>query len=180
MASKKCYCPKCGSENLQVIVKTDTLTTGKNYSATQGCCGAFMLGPLGALCGLCGQGKQTISTNTTMLACNDCGHEFKRREDLAKAVETVEKEKNYAIPFAGIFSFILFIISAFVIQDGDALGLIFFICLIAFGIAAPIIYFVAKKTLEIAESKLQEYDKAQDEIEKKKAEREKTEQESTE
>lgn len=162
MESKKCYCPKCGSENLQTVVKTNVQTQGKNYSASQGCCGALMLGPFGLLCGTCGQGQQTTTTNTSMFACNDCGHEFKKREDLVKAVETAEKAKNIMIPVAGIFCVILFIISACVIPDSDALGLLFFVYLITFGVSASLGYYIYKKAFENAEAELQEYDRQQE------------------
>ena len=62
-------CPNCDSENCQII--SDIETSGKNYSAGSGCLGALIFGPLGALCGLCGQGKQTKTKHYWI--CNNCG-----------------------------------------------------------------------------------------------------------
>jgi uncharacterized Zn finger protein len=49
-------CPKCGSENVQVVTETKT----KGYSASKGCCGILLfpiIGFFGLLCGFCGMGK---------------------------------------------------------------------------------------------------------------------------
>lgn len=66
-------CPKCGCQNCQVV--SETTTTGKDFSAGKGCCGALLLGPIGVLCGACGKGKQVNSTNYWV--CPDCGNKFK-------------------------------------------------------------------------------------------------------
>lgn len=66
-------CPNCGSENCQII--NEVSTTGKDFSASQGCCGAVLFGPIGLLCGLCGQGKQT--KNNQFWVCNGCGNKWK-------------------------------------------------------------------------------------------------------
>ena len=67
------FCPNCGSNNLQVI--QEQFTTGSEFSATQGCCGAILFGPIGILCGACGKGKQ-LTTNSYWL-CINCGKKFK-------------------------------------------------------------------------------------------------------
>lgn len=66
-------CPKCNSNNLQVIQEQST--KGKDFSGTKGCCGALLLGPIGILCGHCGKGKQ-FQTQSYWL-CKDCGNKFK-------------------------------------------------------------------------------------------------------
>ena len=66
-------CPNCGSERCQLV--TETNTYGKDYSAGKGCLGWLMFGPIGALCGACGKGKQTVTT--TYWICHDCGYKFK-------------------------------------------------------------------------------------------------------
>lgn len=71
-------CPKCGSENCQII--TETRTAGKDYSAGKGICGtifSFMMGcgPIGVLCGFCGEGKTTTTTNYWI--CNSCGKKWR-------------------------------------------------------------------------------------------------------
>ena len=67
-------CPKCGAANCTPI--TETTTSGKDFSAGKGCCGFALLGPLGILCGACGQGKQTSSVTYWM--CNNCGNKFQK------------------------------------------------------------------------------------------------------
>lgn len=66
-------CPKCGNTNLQAV--TESTSTGKDFSAGKGCCGAILLGPIGILCGACGKGRQINST--TYWLCSKCGHKFK-------------------------------------------------------------------------------------------------------
>ncbi len=66
-------CPKCGSENCQVI--TETYTEGKDVSAIKGLCGGCLIGPLGILCAFCGDGKQTKTQN--FWVCNNCGKKWK-------------------------------------------------------------------------------------------------------
>ena len=69
----KMQCPKCGSTNLQST--TETNSTGKDFSASKGCCGAILLGPIGILCGACGKGRKI--TSTTYWLCSECGNKFK-------------------------------------------------------------------------------------------------------
>ena len=63
-------CPKCGENNSQII--NEVTSTGKDFSAGKGCCGAILLGLIGILYGVCGKGKQTH--NTQYLVCNNCGN----------------------------------------------------------------------------------------------------------
>ena len=65
-------CPKCGCENCQIISETNT--EGKDFHAGKGCLGAICFGPIGLICGLCGKGKQTQTTNYWY--CPDCGNKF--------------------------------------------------------------------------------------------------------
>ncbi|MBQ8550168.1 MAG: hypothetical protein IKL44_05480 [Clostridia bacterium] len=65
-------CEKCGSENCQIIQETST--SGSDFSASKGCCGYLLFGPLGILCGLCGKGKQVKSKGYWI--CNDCGNKW--------------------------------------------------------------------------------------------------------
>ncbi len=66
-------CPKCGNENCQII--TETQTTGKDFSASKGCCGWVLFGPIGILCGMCGEGKQV--SNKSFWVCHNCGKKFR-------------------------------------------------------------------------------------------------------
>ena len=66
-------CPKCGSNDLVSI--TETSTKGKDFNASDACCGWLLCGPIGVLFGAMGKGKQTKST--TYWLCKGCGNKFK-------------------------------------------------------------------------------------------------------
>lgn len=66
-------CAKCGENNSQII--NEVHTTGKDFKASNSCCGYILLGPLGLLCGACGKGRQTH--NTQYWVCNNCGNKWK-------------------------------------------------------------------------------------------------------
>lgn len=65
-------CPKCGENNSQII--NEVTTSGKDFSAGKGCCGAILMGPIGILCGSCGKGKQIH--NNQYWVCNNCGNKW--------------------------------------------------------------------------------------------------------
>jgi len=67
-------CPKCGSDNVQAIAETNSKTKG--YGCCKGGLGYVLFGYLGLLCGLCGMGKGTSTTNILWI-CNSCGNKFK-------------------------------------------------------------------------------------------------------
>jgi len=65
----KLKCPKCGSENIQIIIERDS----NNFDLTSGIIGTICLGPIGLLCGLlCGE---SIKEKTTC-KCNNCGLKY--------------------------------------------------------------------------------------------------------
>lgn len=66
-------CPKCGENNSQII--NEVTTSGKDFSAGKGCCGAILMGPIGILCGACGKEKQTY--NNQYWVCNNCGNKWR-------------------------------------------------------------------------------------------------------
>lgn len=45
------------------------------FSASKGCCGWYIFGPIGLLCGSCGGGKKVINNNYWV--CNNCGRKWK-------------------------------------------------------------------------------------------------------
>ncbi len=67
------FCPRCKNNNCHPI--NEVTTQGKDFSASKGCCGWFLFGPIGLLCGLCGEGKTYKNTNYWI--CNNCGLKFK-------------------------------------------------------------------------------------------------------
>lgn len=66
-------CPRCGNTNLQII--TETHSSGKDFSASKGCCGWLIFGPIGLLCGLCGEGRNYHSASYWV--CPKCGNKFR-------------------------------------------------------------------------------------------------------
>ena len=66
-------CPKCSCEDCAIV--SEVSTTGKDFSAGKGCCGAILLGQIGILCGACGKGRQINTTNYWV--CKNCGNKFK-------------------------------------------------------------------------------------------------------
>ncbi len=66
-------CPNCGHSDCQII--NEFSTTGTDYDASEGCCGYILLGPIGLLCGACGEGKETKNTNYWV--CKNCGKKWK-------------------------------------------------------------------------------------------------------
>lgn len=66
-------CPRCGNDNCQILNEVNIV--GKDFSASKGCCGAILLGPIGILCGACGNGKR--AENTQYWICNNCGNKWK-------------------------------------------------------------------------------------------------------
>lgn len=65
-------CPYCGSGGCAPV--TESVTSGSDFSAGKGICGYVLLGPIGILCGACGNGK-TTKTNTYW-KCPSCGKRF--------------------------------------------------------------------------------------------------------
>lgn len=61
------HCPRCGSTNIHFVTKT----VGDDFSASQGCCGFLLFGPIGLLCGLF-----TDKKTNTVRKCMKCNHEF--------------------------------------------------------------------------------------------------------
>jgi DNA-directed RNA polymerase subunit RPC12/RpoP len=99
--AKHICCPQCGNTELQVLNETNVETTGKNYSASKGCLGYLMFGPLGVLCGSCGKGQQTKTTNTTYWTCPKCGKKFRTPEDIRKDKE-LNKKTFIALAIVGV------------------------------------------------------------------------------
>lgn len=61
-------CPKCGDNNCQII--NETTTKGKDFSVFDAICGYIILGPIGLLCGACGNDKEVKKIPHTGYAVN--------------------------------------------------------------------------------------------------------------
>lgn len=70
-------CPECENKELQLLSDTTTAVTGKNYSGGKGCLGYLMFGPLGLLCGSCGQGQKVQTKSKKYWVCSNCGYRFR-------------------------------------------------------------------------------------------------------
>ena len=66
-------CPNCGSDDVEIIEKTNTKSTG--YSPSMAVCAGLILGPAGLLCGFCGDNQQVY--HTSYYVCNECDHRWK-------------------------------------------------------------------------------------------------------
>lgn len=93
------HCPKCKSEKIQTVMKTDVKG---GYRAGRGCLGYLLLGPLGFLCGALGKNSRIASTNNTMFVCMDCSFNFMTPEDMM-----IEKEKEAKVCLIAGVVFIL-------------------------------------------------------------------------
>lgn len=147
MYSNKLVCPNCGNHTLQATVKTDIKTTGKNFSAGQGCLGYLIFGPLGILCGTCGQSQQQQSTNKSYFVCANCGYEFRNPEDLKADIEKKEKDVK-TIGITGIaltvFLLVFALISKFAMND-EFIAIIMTAMTVFFVVIFAILYFLIKK-----------------------------------
>nr|QGT51172.1 hypothetical protein Firmicute1046_2480 [uncultured Firmicutes bacterium] len=131
---QKMVCPKCGSDRLQITTESNTQTSGKNYSSGQGCLGYLMFGPLGLLCGSCGQKQKTTVTNTDYWLCPDCGNKFRNPDDIKADIS--KKSKIASFPML----LVLLALAAFIIGLGIWLDTS---VLKVFGIICAIIYILA-------------------------------------
>lgn len=66
-------CPKCGNEHCTIINEIET--NGKDYGVGKGIIGTLLLGPVGLLCGFCGEKQKTKSKNYWI--CNRCGYKWR-------------------------------------------------------------------------------------------------------
>lgn len=119
-------CPKCGSRNFQAVNETNVQTKGKNYSSGQGCLGYLLLGPLGLLCGTCGQGQKTTVTNKLYYVCGKCGEKFRRPEDLRKEIKDTKTVINVILPIFTLIGILLILAGNSVDSDMlSTLGIIY-------------------------------------------------------
>lgn len=66
-------CPFCHEPECKPVSLSETETKTKGYKWGNGCCGMFLLGPFGFLCGLCGTGSKTKTTTELRWVCTKCG-----------------------------------------------------------------------------------------------------------
>ncbi len=153
-------CPNCGHKHLQLTTETDVKTTGKNYSSGQGCLGYLLLGPLGLLCGSCGQNQKTTTTNTNYWMCQNCGNKFRRPEDLKEEARSLKARTGIVVALAiliSIMDFVIMMIPAHYSSDKDKKITLIIICTIV----AVGIFVLAALSQTQANNKIQEADTMQ-------------------
>lgn len=74
-------CPRCGSQNIQIVPITTTEVHGKTkgFGCIKACIGWFLFSLPGVLCGLCGMGKgktRTVHRTKMVNVCQNCGNQF--------------------------------------------------------------------------------------------------------
>lgn len=133
MREKFC-CPYCGGENLQYVSETSTQTSGGGYSGGKGCLGFLLFGPLGLLCGACGQ-RQTTSTSTnTYWKCTHCGKTVHHPDDLRQRIAALEKSQPTLKPLMFIISIVLALVMYAVVTTAVELdsGIAFGVTILTF------------------------------------------------
>lgn len=135
------HCPKCKSENLQTVVKTNTEASGGGFRLGKGCLGALLLGPLGWLCGALGNKTKVTSTNTTAFVCMGCGFRFLSIDDAIEKMQQDQRPKAL-MGIALLVSFLLGLMTGFVVG-------IFIIFIILFLVVSLVDGILKKKYSEI-------------------------------
>lgn len=103
-------CPDCGSHDCEVQLQQNTTTSGSSYNCLGGACGAILAGPFGLLCGLCGAGKKTTTTNQSVWLCKKCGNQFPTRKDKANRFIIVFAAPLMAVPLCIVFAILFFML----------------------------------------------------------------------
>lgn len=114
--NRRIKCPRCGCKELQTVNITETVRVeGSRYSATNGCLGYLLFGPLGLLCGTCGcsVGKTGSDSSKLFWVCSHCGNKFRNLDDLRAEISACETKltvvRGLAI-FVWIMCFLLAVI----------------------------------------------------------------------
>lgn len=84
-------CPHCGSSNCQYITTSETHSKG--FDSGDACCGLFLLGPAGLLCGLCGSESHTNTKE--FWVCQNCGRKFSGSEAVQYKRLEEKSAENY-------------------------------------------------------------------------------------
>ena len=100
-------CPFCQTSNCQPILKSTTEVKHSGYHWDSGCCGMFLLGPFGLLCGLCGTGSESKTTHESWWSCTQCGKEHIALPDALKKWELQTSASLAASFVIGIVTLIL-------------------------------------------------------------------------
>ena len=146
-------CPKCGNAYMRMQVQKNVHTsTSDGYSASDGCCGYILFGPLGLLCGVGGNQKTNVTeTSSKLWACDNCGNTFRDRDEIKEEYLKVKKARDGCI-VQGIVAFVIIIIALAVMlaSVGSDAFAILGLPVLLIGIVVPIIFFGIKWAMENA------------------------------
>jgi hypothetical protein len=130
-------CLNCKGTELQALM-ANSISGKSQYSASHGCLGFFLFGPIGLLLGA--DKKWKIATkNTTFWLCKGCGNQFMNPPQLAPLIKETKKNKAndrafavlsavLAIFFGLIFKPILDTNENVIILIVGGLGILLFFC----------------------------------------------------
>lgn len=127
-------CPFCQATDCQPMQKSATEIQNKGYHWGQGCCGMFLLGPFGLLCGLCGTGSKIKSENTLWWTCLKCGKQHIALADARKKWQTLIDGLPITGFSLGISAIILKILLRWLFGDGFFASAIVLVAPIIFSI----------------------------------------------
>lgn len=153
-------CPQCGHGNLQVITETNTQTVGKNFSVGQGCLGYLLLGPLGILCGACGQGQHTTTTNATYWVCPKCGKKFRDLEEQRNVIKNTRVAMySMLLCLVGIHAIAVSLTSVFP-WDNGAVWTVFWCGLLLCAVIGIVVYIGTTISIENMEEEIEKIEEA--------------------
>ena len=127
-------CPFCQATDCQPMQKSTTEIQNKGYHWGQGCCGMFLLGPFGLLCGLCGTGTKIKSENALWWTCLKCGKQHIALADARKKWQTLMDGLPITGLSLGISAIILKILLRWLFGDGFFASAIVLVAPIIFSI----------------------------------------------
>ena len=107
-------CPYCKAKECQPLQKTTVESEHRGYHWDSGCCGMFLLGPFGLLCGLCGTGTKTKMDNELWWTCTKCGKQHLALADALRKWDTAVS----GLPMTGLGAGIAILILRYIISTG--------------------------------------------------------------
>lgn len=122
-------CPYCHATGSACYPVDKTKVSGSRYGFWNGCCGLVLLGPVGLLCGLCG--NHIKLSNETWWICKKCGKEFISKQS---ALERA----NISMKTSALYSFILAMSIGYSFRETGTFWIDMILILIIIGLWASI------------------------------------------
>lgn len=147
-------CPFCKEAGCTPMQKSTTEVNSKNYKWGSGCCGMFLLGPFGLLCGLCGTGSKVKTENELWWACMKCGKQHISLDDALKKWEIMVEGLMALGVATGVEAIIGKIILECLFGEGFIASVIVFVLLI--GVIFTTIYASVTEAKKVIDKELGE------------------------